>query len=166
MPNRPKRLSQKSRKNLINNSLLNPVETDVKVFNIRRLKSLFMTNLALNNRVSVLSSNNNVVLEQPILNTIYFLLNENVNQLIGIKKIGRRIILASDCVFDSDYNYTNHRDYFAYINIFVYPPDLDNVLLFKTLNNDDIVLKITCKSRIFKFNTNITLLDRLLQTFV
>lgn len=117
------------------------------------LEKLMRKNYYLHKKIYI-GHNKKPILDEPILEKIYSLLKENVAQLIGIKQINNEIILASNCVFDKKYNDDNYHNYFVYLNIFQPPPYLENVMYFKILKNDDIVLKTTDKSQIFKFENN------------
>lgn len=155
MPNKPRKKTRRGKKK-INEDISNKqniTNKHVENVNMEALEKLMRKNYYLHKKIYI-GHNKKPILDEPILEKIYSLLKENVAQLIGIKQINNEIILASNCVFDKKYNDDNYRDYFVYLNIFQPPPYLENVMYFKILKNDDIVLKTTDKSQIFKFENN------------
>lgn len=94
------------------------------------------------------------ILPDALVNHLSIILKENCNQTIGIKEKNDFIWIATNCVFDKNYNNNNCEQYFSYISLYMPPPSMENEQEIKIIGNDKIIVKTTNKSKIYKYEYN------------
>lgn len=77
------------------------------------------------------------------------LLKRRPKQILGYKIENSQIIVATDCIFDKNYNEENYQNYFAFYNYNSCPPVIENMLQIKDIGNDNIIVKKTVFSKLY-----------------